>query len=341
MSSFPVLRSLASAICFATVFPLFASHLCGGELYYTLLPNGVCELELHLYADATANPSTITIDPGDGSIASLSLSDIDTLPGFCCNYRLKYNGVHSYIAPGVFTLQTELSNRSADLLNIPNPTSQSLCISVMITIPNMTTANTSVRFTTPQSETYYNGNTLVHDVAAYDADGDSLAFALGIPSGANCAPMLPYYLPHEVGAGNDTSWLDLSTGIFNFQDPWLLGAHVLLIRCTEWRNGLQMGTVQRDMKLCVNTLTGEDVLYAATTPSLLSTDVMGVFTLIGNTTGSYQAVVVDAEGRAALSPRMLRNGAALDLRILANGAYIVRLSDANGGTFAQRVLLAR
>lgn len=330
-----------AAIGAAVLVPSFASHLCGGDLFYTLSPNGVVQLELDLYAASTVNSSTIPIDPGDGSIATLVLSSIDTLPGFCCNYRLVYTGVHTYPVAGAYTLQTELSTRSADLLNIPNPTNQSLCISVTLIIPDMNTSNSSVRFTTPQCETYYNGNTLIHDVAAYDADGDSLSFGLGVPNGANCAPLFPYFLPHQVGAGNDTSWLDLATGTFNFQDPWLLGAHVLLIRCTEWRNGMQMGTVQRDMKLCVNTLTDAEELHGAIKPSLLPTDVMGVYTLTGGTRGSLETVVVDAEGRTALFARTLAEGATLDLRTLANGVYIVRLSDTPGSTHAQRVLLER
>ncbi|MFZ1687400.1 MAG: hypothetical protein WAU70_08270 [Flavobacteriales bacterium] len=327
---------LAASACLARAS---ASHLCGGEILYTLSPGGVCQLEVDLYAASTSNGSTIIIDPGDGSLVTLALTDIDTLPGFCCNYRLEYTGVHTYVANGIYTLQTELSNRSADLLNIPNPTNQSLCLSVVINVPDLNTSNTSVRFLAPQTETYYVGNTLVHAVNAFDADGDSLSFDLGVPTGANCSPMNPYFLPHEVGAGNDTSWIDTETGTFSFEDPWMLGAHVLLIRCSEWRNGTLMGQVQRDMKLCVNSLTDVPTMTNTTGPMLSATSVNGVFLIVSPAGSSASVDVCDAGGRSVCHYRSAPADEMLDLRSLKQGVYVVRFTDTSRATRSQRVLL--
>ncbi len=334
------LRSFLFASATACIGSASASHLCGGEIYYTLSPGGNVQIDLHLYAASTANGNTIILDPGDGSLVTMTLANIDTLPGFCCNYRLEYSGTHVFSGVGTYTLTAELSLRSGDIVNIPNPTMQSLCLTAEISVPDMNTSNTSVRFTNAQPNTYYVGNTMVHDVNAYDADGDSLTFNLGIPGGSNCLPMNPYFLPFQVGGGNDTCWLDVN-GTFNFQDPWLLGAHAILIRCSEWRNGALMGRVRRDMKLCVNMLTDVAADAPDELPLLSSTSVNGIYALVLTTNSPVAVEVWDTEGRQVRSAQAMSTGDELDLRAMSDGAYVVRSMDATGASRTQRVVLTR
>lgn len=334
------LRSCLLIVSCASLASANASHLCGGEIHYTLSPGGNVQIDMHLYSATTTNGNTIILDPGDGSLVTMTLANIDTLPGFCCNYRLEYSGTHVFSGIGTYTLQAELSFRSADLVNIPNPTMQSLCLSAEIFIPDMNTSNTSVRFTNAQPDTYYVGNTLVHAVNAYDADGDSLTFDLGIPHGTNCLPMNPYFLPYQVGGGNDTCWLDVN-GTFNFQDPLLVGAHAILIRCSEWRNGVLMGRIRRDMKLCINMLTDVPTDAPIELPLLSMTSVNGVYTFTLTNNKAVAVEVWDAEGRRVRSAQALNTGDQLDLRALGDGAYVVRSMDATGARRTQRVLLAR
>jgi hypothetical protein len=334
------LRSFLFATVAAVFSPASASHLCGGDIFYTLSPGGNVQIELHVYGASNINGSNVGMNTGDGGVAVLSLDSIQTLPGFCCNYRFVYSGSHVYAQPGSYTLEAELSLRSGDILNIPNPSMQSLCLNAEVVITDMNAANTSVRFTNAQPDVYYVGNTLVHDVDGYDADGDSLTFNLGIPLGNGCAPVNPYSLPFQIGGGNDTCWLD-ANGTFNFQDPWLMGAHSIVIRCSEWRNGVLMGRVRRDMKLCINTLTDVHAHAPAELPLLSMTSVNGVYAFTLATKTPVAVDVWDTEGRQVRSAQALSTGDELDLRALVDGAYVVRSMDATGASRTQRVVLTR
>ncbi len=333
-------RSFLFALAVACLGPASASHLCGGDIFYTLSPGGNVQIELHVYGATNVNGSNVGMNTGDGGVAVLSLDSIQTLPGFCCNYRFVYSGSHVYAQPGSYTLEAELSLRSADILNIPNPSMQSLCLNAEVVIADMNTSNTSVRFTTTQPDVYFVGNTLLHDVGAYDADSDSLTFNLGIPMGNGCVPVNPYSLPFQIGGGNDTCWLDVN-GTFFFQNPWLMGAHSIVIRCSEWRNGVLMGRVRRDMKLCINTLTDVQVDVPVELPLLSLTSVNGVYALVLTTNSPVAVDVWDTEGRQVRSAQALSTGDALDLRALGDGAYVVRSMDATGASRTQRLVHTR
>lgn len=336
MLNLTLLRQLGAALLLLTAGPLRASHLCGAELYYDLHAGGSIDFELHVYAASATNPTSLTLDPADGSLVTLTLTDLDTIAGSCCSFRLEYTGSHVYVSPGLYYVSVDLvTTRSADLMNIMNPTMQSLCVLADILVPDLNTDNSSVRFTEPQSVTYFVGNTLTHEVGAYDADGDSLTFLLGVPRGTNCAPISPYQTPHQVGGGNDTSWVDAGTGNFLFQNPWLLGSHVLLIRAREWRNGVLLGNVDRDMKLCVNGTTAVIAPSAPERAALVPAGTPGVFSLAS--TAATACHVIDATGRTVNST-VVQPQRMLDLRALRSGTYTVVL-DSGASVRTQRLSL--
>lgn len=288
----------AAALAIPTLFSTTASatHLCGAEIYHDHVTALLYDLELHIYAGSTINPSTYNLEMGDGNTAAMTLVQIDTLPSFCCSYRLIYTGQHTYAAAGQYPIGIELSVRSADVINIPFPTNQSICVRGIINASSPNTYNSSVRLTSPQTYVYFNGNTLIHETTPVDADGDSLAITLGIPSGNFCNPMLGYDMPHELSPPGDTSWVDLSTGLFQFQDPFIIGAYVILINVNEYRNGTLVGRVQRDMKFCLNGTTGSAGSRTVPSCSLLSGDAPGQFILRGAGPAD-PCVVHDSSGR--------------------------------------------
>lgn len=335
----PTMRSLPFAAALAT-WSLFsvsvsASHLCGAEIYHDHVTGLTYDLELHIYAGSTINPTNYNLEMGDGNTAVMTLVQTDTLPSFCCSYRLIYTGQHTYAAAGQYPIGIELSVRSADVINIPFPTNQSICVRGIINASSPNTYNSSVRLTSPQTYVYFNGNTLIHETTPVDADGDSLAITLGIPSGNFCNVMLGYDMPHELSPPGDTSWVDLSTGLFQFQDPFIIGAYVILINVNEYRNGTLVGRVQRDMKFCLNGTTSADVLPAPEQLALVPIGTPGHFGVLAS--GPAMCSVMDAAGRVVVN-ELVRPQGTLNLSALPGGAYTVVL--ANGpSTRTQRVAL--
>lgn len=313
-----------------------ASHLCGAEIYHDHVSGLTYDLELHIYAGSTINPSTYNLEMGDGNTAILSLVQIDTFPSFCCSYRLIYTGQHTYGAAGQYPIGVELTLRSADVINIPFPTNQSICVRGIINASSPNTYNSSVRLTSPQTYVYFNGNTLIHETTPVDIDGDSLAITLGIPSGNFCNVMLGYDMPHVVSPPGDTSWVDLSTGLFQFQDPFIIGAYVILINVNEYRNGTLVGRVQRDMKFCLNGTTGLAASPTEAASSLVPGEAPGHFVLRGAAPGA-PCTVHDAGGRL-LDHVQAPNDGVLDFSGLPAGVYTLTVGGQDGAEVKRFVL---
>lgn len=329
---------LVAALSISSIFSASASatHLCGAEIYHDHVTALLYDLELHIYAGSTINPSTYNLEMGDGNTAVMTLVQIDTLPSFCCSYRLIYTGQHTYATAGQYPIGIELSVRSADVINIPFPTNQSICVRGIINASSPFTYNSSVRLTSPQTYVYFNGNTLIHETTPIDADGDSLAITLGIPSGNFCNVMLGYDMPHELSPPGDTSWVDLSTGTFQFQDPFIIGAYVILINVNEYRNGTLVGRVQRDMKFCLNGTTDLGAGPTADACSLLSGDAPGHFVLRGAGPAA-QCVVHDAGGRL-LDRAQVPDSGLLDFSTLPAGVYTLTI-DGQAGPEVKRFVV--
>lgn len=333
MRSLPVITALAISSLFSA--SASATHLCGAEIYHDHVTALLYDLELHIYAGSTINPSTYNLEMGDGNTAVMTLVQIDTLPSFCCSYRLIYTGQHTYATAGQYPIGIELSVRSADVINIPFPTNQSICVRGIINASSPFTYNSSVRLTSPQTYVYFNGNTLIHETTPVDADGDSLAITLGIPSGNFCNVMLGYDMPHELSPPGDTSWVDLSNGVFQFQDPFIIGAYVILINVNEYRNGTLVGRVQRDMKFCLNGTTAAYALPGPEQLALVPSGIPGHFSLLAS--GSTGCSVMDAAGRVVLNERVQPQGT-LNMRDLPSGTYTVHLANGTSRR-TQRVAL--
>jgi len=101
-----------------------------------------------------------------------------------------------------------------------------------------------------------------HNGGAADPDGDSLHFELINPrDGAGCVATTPtsilaagYNLNSVAGqpmACNNTFNLDPNTGNFSLT-PNVIGKFVISIKCSEYRNGILLGSIMRDMQVVVD-----------------------------------------------------------------------------------------
>jgi len=127
-------------------------------------------------------------------------------------------------------------------------------VSALLVINPAAGANNSVQFDMPPVVSDWNWSTLVHQPQASDADGDSLAFQLVLPQGLNGDPIVGYEPPELYTSPGGFAWCDPANGNFLWDHPTLIGTYTIAIRCDEWRNGVQVGQVTRDMTLCVANL---------------------------------------------------------------------------------------
>jgi len=86
-----------------------------------------------------------------------------------------------------------------------------------------------------------------HNPGAYDPDGDSLSYRLVPCRGAQGQVIPGYTLP----PATHTIHLDSITGDFFWDSPPQQGEYNIAILIEEWRNGVKIGSVLRDMQIII------------------------------------------------------------------------------------------
>ena len=232
----------------------FGTHLCAGELRYMRIEGLTYRIEVRLY-HSSGQPSDVPemiLSYGDGSVDTIATQNEMALAGNCCDRLRTYVGQHTFSGPGLYTPSVIARNRLAGVVNVPASVDTPICLSAMLLVsPDLT--NSSPEFTNHAGFSYYNGDVLAHELQPYDADGDSLSFELAEPMGDECDPIPGYQFPDEVVPG-PYSMAVSSSGVLEWNAPQLAGFYAVAVRCMEWRDGVMIGAVTRDMMLCVSTM---------------------------------------------------------------------------------------
>lgn len=172
-----------------------------------------------------------------------------------------YEGIHTYPGPGIYEIEVLDPNRNINILNIVNSVNVAFCIRTVIFIdPFISTGNNScVPQEFPCPELGCAGVPYCYNAAAVDPDGDSLSYALVPCMGENqnspadgcdiLALGTVYSYPHIIGGG--TISIDPENGTVCWTSPTMQGEFNFAIAITEWKFGVQRGTVIRDIQVTI------------------------------------------------------------------------------------------
>ncbi|MGF7216238.1 gliding motility-associated-like protein [Spirosoma lacussanchae] len=215
-------------------------------------------------AGAAAQGERYTICFGDGTF-----QEVQRLPRVFINNRTSsintYRVVHTYPAANPYTISVTVPNRNRDTKNLP-PASQSDQIrffvsSTILITPNLGLNSTPIMLNPPLDSARV-GQRFCHNPAAFDADGDSLAYRLSVPQeglqDAGCrGRFIPAYQDptrfsrtSETG-GTPTFQIDARTGELCWDAPGEEGQFNFAFIVEEWRNGVLIGETTRDMQIIV------------------------------------------------------------------------------------------
>ena len=192
-----------------------------------------------------------------GTITSFSGSFCLIKKTFIKTYALLANG-NGYV------VAYERCCRNASIANINSPGNQGA--TYYCTIPPSGTPNNSAVFTNYPPQTICLNHSLFYDHSATDADGDSLSYSFcAALNGANDADIkpLPYY-PNWADSvtyispyssqipftGLPPIVIDPHTGIIT-GTPNKAGRYLVTVRCSEWRNGALINTIEREFQFLV------------------------------------------------------------------------------------------
>ena len=250
----------------------FATHSMGADMTYQCLGNNRYKVRLSFYRDCIGIPApslvyidissascniqmSATLSPVAGTgqdITPLCPSDVSTCHGGA------FTGIQEWVYEGVVQLPAqctdwiltyELCCRNAAITNIVNPLGEEIYIYSML---NNTICNNSPTFSNRPVPFICMGQTTCFNHGAYDSDGDSLAYTLINPISYFGSPVsyLPPYSPSQPLNSVPAMTFDQITGDFCLT-PQSLEVTVMAVLVSEYRNGVLIGQVERDIQITV------------------------------------------------------------------------------------------
>ncbi len=240
-------KLLLHIISLFLVVQAYATHNRAGEITYTHVSGNTYEITLitYTYTPSAANESRdfLTIQWGDNTSSEIPRISIEYLPDEI--QKNTYLMQHTFPGAGVYQIIMIDPNRNANIINIPESVTVRFTIKTTLKIdPDIGANNTPVLLNPPVDKAALNRR-FVHNPNAYDPDGDSLSYKITECLGDNGVPIAGYTYP----AASNTLYVDELTGDFVWDAPMQIGEYNVAMLIEEWRDGVKIGQIERDMQI--------------------------------------------------------------------------------------------
>ena len=258
-------------LCLLCPIYTYATHVRAGEITTRRLsPTSLTyEITLTAYFDeirgraAADDANRYIFCFGDGSQAEVQRSSRRFINGRTSSINT-YTITHTFPGPGVYTIGIQIPNRNADTKNLPPAASSDniiFYVSTTIVINPALQINSTPVMLNPPLDSAQVGQRFCHNPAAFDVDGDSLAYRLSVPKDAPGNPCISRNYPNYQNptqysrtseSGGPASFsINASTGELCWDAPGEEGQYNFAFIVEEWRNGVLIGEITRDMQIIV------------------------------------------------------------------------------------------
>jgi hypothetical protein len=222
-----------------------ATHNRAGEITLTQLGEYTYEILIttFTYTESQADRASLEVQWGDNTYSSAPRISITRLPNF---YQKNiYVAQHTFPGAGTYEMVVQDPNRNLGVKNIPNSVNVVFSIKTTISInPSIGLNSTPVLLNPPLDRAALN-QIFIHNPAAYDPDGDSISYKLTVCTEEDGKPIENYTLPSY----DDTLFIDEYTGDLTWIRPNEIGIYNIAIDIEEWRRGVKIGNIVRDMQI--------------------------------------------------------------------------------------------
>ncbi len=240
-------RFLSAILFIIIASELFATHNRAGEITYRQISDLTFEITVITYTSTgpswTADRPELEIQWGDNTTSILPRVEEVVLPNYY--KRNGYIGTHTFPGPGIYEIVVEDPNRNLGVNNIPNSVNTVFSISTTMLINTQLGTNNTPILTQPPVDKAAVGQVFVHNPGAYDPDGDSLSYKLTTCRAENGDPIEGYTLPQ---ASNSLT-INEYTGDLVWDSPVNPGVYNIAMLIEEWRMGVKIGQIIRDMQI--------------------------------------------------------------------------------------------
>ena len=235
-------------LCF--VFTAKATHQRAAEITYTWLGGNAYEFTLTCYtytpSPAGLQRDSLLVQWGDGTEEYIPRVVLQNLGD---NYTLNiYKQIHNFTSSGTYTISMEDANRNYGVINVPNSVMVPMHIETELVINPFLGYNNSVQLLNAPVDKGCVGKLYLHNPSAYDPDGDSLSYRLVTCKGQDGMEIAGYTLPQA----SQSFDIDPITGELRWDVPVLQGEYNVAIMVEEWRHGVKIGSVVRDMQILIS-----------------------------------------------------------------------------------------
>lgn len=283
MKKFSLLLLATALMSVANLRNANATHSAGADLTYRCLGGLQYEIEATFYRDCggIAEPSTLTVNyssASGGYNLSITLNKIPgtgqeiTVPcqtsASTCNGGAS-TGIRKFVYRGTVTLPSARTDwvfsysvccRNCTITTIQNPCANSTLLYVESKLNNVAAScNSSPTFSNIPIAFVCIGQNFNYNHGVLDADGDSISYQLITPK-ISATTNVTYISPNNTNNPVQSSTpftVNALTGDINFT-PTQQQIGILAILVKEYRNGVLIGSVIRDMQVytvpCTNSL---------------------------------------------------------------------------------------
>jgi gliding motility-associated-like protein len=243
----PMKKIIAILLLFI-VYHANAMHNRAGEITFRLISGYSYEITVTTITNIAPAPNVVIRDSlpvyfGDNQFAMVKYTSRVRLPNY--NIKNTYVVTHTYPGPGIYKIRMEDPTRNTNVSNITNSILVDFTIETVLTINGAIGPNSSPILLNQAVDKAAKNVYFIHNPNAYDPDGDSLSYRLTTCLGQNGVPIKSYTLP----PASDTIYVNPRTGDLVWDKPVSLGVYNIAIAIDEWRKGVKIGTIIRDMQI--------------------------------------------------------------------------------------------
>ncbi|MDD4819873.1 MAG: gliding motility-associated C-terminal domain-containing protein [Flavobacteriales bacterium] len=256
-------RLLLFFLSFTCIVNAYATHNRAGEITFRQVGARTYEATITTYTktDAPADRCNLTIQWGDGATDVLFRNNGPADRG--CQYggepiynnikKNKYIGRHTYSTPGSYKVSMMDYNRNEGVKNIAGSVTVPFYIESYIYVPaDASLVNNSPLLLNPPTDFGCIYTPFIHNVGAYDTNGDSLAYHLVSCRGLNGVELDDIYSPKY---NLDDSHISIDHfGTITWDSPNTIGEFNIAVEIIEYRKNSSgeyypIGKILRDMQI--------------------------------------------------------------------------------------------
>ena len=253
-------------LIFTISITAYGTHLMGGQIVANHIGAYDYQIEFTAYRDTVGIPISATAQfdisqqdtSGAWNLLFSSTASFDTTSGGLLSSVITVYGVEVYTyidtitmpGDGFYSISWNDCCRNGAIINMSNPLSESMKLSTFLTVDSLN-PNSSASYTTPPVA-YLPSHTLwQYNPLPFDPDGDSLVWSLATPTSSNGNVNGYDFLSDSTYSDSAAIFsLDSITGSLTWSAK-LVGHFVASFIVEEYRNGVSIGSMRRDMQFIV------------------------------------------------------------------------------------------